>query len=166
MITNVKGRRRRVQKLLMRYNGGTATTTTIDRMQPAAAAEILAAGALSSGEEILAASWRVHGSWCLLTTEHLIWCEEGKVTCLPWHDVRGAQQPPRQAAQIVLEEITKDEISDLEVFDSQDQKYTLRVHAGSDYYIVWSGIIALANYTRGPDPAEIARHLPDGVHRS
>jgi len=103
----------------------------------------------------LLASFQSTESWCLLTTEQLLWCQDGCVGALAWPDVQGVEQPPAITAGIIRGEVDKRTVENLEVFDSEDRKYTLRIEPGSAYYLIWSALVALGNLTRPPDPIDL-----------
>lgn len=150
-----KAQKRRIQKLLEGSESWTSTTKSLDRLPESIAGRIRDAVTLASDEESLLASALDAERWCLLTTDRLVWLQEGMLRDLAWHDIRCAQQSPTQSARIIRGELQKNQISDLEIFDSRDTKYTFYLEA-SGYYIVWSAILAFCNYTRRPDPIDLS----------
>jgi hypothetical protein len=151
MITKPKVQKIRVRKWLEVVPGGMPTTNTLDKLEEAIAAEMLNAAGLASDDEPLLANYRSISEWCLLSTRRLVWLNQGLLSSLPWADITLAQQPPEKAAQIIRGELSKDNISELEIFDSAGSKHVVRIEAGEPYYIIWSAILAFSNLSRKPD---------------
>ena len=152
MITKPKAQKLRVRKWLNNINGGTPTINTTDKIAEPIAHAITMQVMLDPDEEPLIASGRNGTEWCLLTTARLIWFQDEMIRSLPWRNILGAQQPPKQAAKIIRGEMEKDQISDLEIFEASNQKHLIRLNPGSAYYITWSAILAFCRYSRRPDP--------------
>lgn len=152
MITKPKVQKIRVQKWLGAVPGGLPTTATLDKFEEQTATEILRKAGLRDGEEALLVNYQGSSGWTLLTTQRLVWFHQGVVSSLRWEEVTLAQQPPEKAAQIIREELSKDDITELEIFDASERKYTIKIEAGEPYYIIWSAILAFSNLSRKPDP--------------
>jgi hypothetical protein len=110
-----KAQKRRIQKLLEGSEAWTSTTNSLDRLPEPIAGQIKEAVTLAADEESLLASTFDAERWCLLTTGRLLWFQEGMLRDLAWHDIRCAQQPPAQSAEIIRGELQKNQISNLEI---------------------------------------------------
>ncbi len=124
-------------------------------MSPSLLTEIHEHAVLGPNEDMLLVSYRRTSQWCLLTTQRLIWFQERAAHSLAWKEIVGAQQPPEQAAPIIRQELPKDEISDLEVFDAEGRRHTLTLKEGEAYYVIWSAILVFCNYVRRVDPVDL-----------
>jgi hypothetical protein len=156
MITKPKVQKIRVGKWLE----GEQLPTTLNRLEnfeEPVRMEILRKAGLGPEEESLLVNYQGKHRWCLLTSQRLIWVEQSLLKSLLWKDITLAQQPPMKAAQIIREELAKDDITELEVFDREDHKYSIELEAGKPYYIVWSAILAFCNLSRPPDPIPLRR---------
>lgn len=152
MITKPKVQKIRIRKWLQAVPGGLPNTNTLEGLGESVAARILEETNLREGEEALLVNHREASGWCLLTTKRLIWCNQGMVNYLPWEEITLVQQPPERAAQIIREELSKDDITELEVFDASGGKRVIEIEAGEPYYIMWSAILAFSKLSRKPDP--------------
>jgi len=161
MITNKNVKKRRVKKLLERFGGGASGSATPDRFPEELPSDIHHRVSLRPGEESLIASFRDNTSWCLLTTERCLWFEDGKLRALPWLNIHGIQQPPALSARIIRGDQDKNTANELEIFDAEGSKHTLRIAPGRDYHLVWSAILVLGNITRQPDPINLDFSIPD-----
>jgi hypothetical protein len=150
MITKPKVQKIRVGKWLEGIGGGTESTNTIDKIEASAADQILAKAGIGNDEEPILVNDR-DSEWCLLTTKRLIWFQEEVLRAIPWSEITLAQQPPEQAARIIRGELEKDQVTELEVFDTLGTKHLVTLEAGSPYYIIWSAILAFCNLSRKPD---------------
>jgi hypothetical protein len=152
MITKIKVQKRKLDKLLESYAGGTATTNKPSNLSREISGEVIGSSSPDSDEEALLVSFRTSAEWCLLTSKRLVWFQENRLYSLPWMAVVCAQQPPAQSAKVIKGELRGDQVTDLEIYDSAERKYVLRLEPGSSYYIVWSAILDFCNYIRQPDP--------------
>lgn len=152
MITKPRVQKIRIRKWLEGIDAGTTSFGTPDKVAKPIADIVVRQTDLGADEEPLLVNYRSDSEWCLLTTKRLIWFQEGQLNSLAWHEITGAQQPPEKAAQIIREELGKDKITELEIFDATDRKCILQLEAGDPYYIIWSAILAFSKRTRKPDP--------------
>jgi hypothetical protein len=152
MITKPKVQKIRVRKWLEAVRGGMVTTNTLDNFDEPIVEEILGGAALLEGEEALLANYRGSSGWCLLTTKRLIWSAQGSLSSLLWGDIALGWQPPEKSAQIVRGELSKNDISDLEVFDASGRRHVIQVEPGEPYYMIWSAILAFSSNSKKPDP--------------
>ena len=152
MITKPGVQKARVRKWLEAIPGGLSATNLPEKLEAPIATEILKEAGLREGEEALVVNYRGASGWCLLTTKRLIWLNQGLVDSLPWEEITLAQQPPEKAARITREQLSKGDITELEVFDASGGRNVIHIEAGEPYYIVWSAILAFSNLSRKPDP--------------
>lgn len=151
MITKPRIRKRRIEKLLSRAGGGTKQTNRLDEISEVARREIRGLVHLGKNEEFLLSSYHSEGEWCTLTTERLIWATEGQMDSRPWEKVHGVQMPARLVKSVILDEIKKFSLEELEVFDEKEFRHIIHSEPGEGYYLVLSAITALCNPKREPE---------------
>lgn len=152
MTTSKKGQRRRIQKLMDRFEGGAEFVNTPEGLPEEMRRRIERSLALHPDEDVLLVGWTVAGSWCVLTSDRFAWLQDGQFQALRWTDVRAVQQPPAVSVKIIRGEMRKDAASILEVIDSDEQYHRITVMPGRSYYLLWNAILGLCNHTRLLDP--------------
>jgi hypothetical protein len=155
MITKPHVRKRRIQRLLdVYFAGGTPATTSFDRLQEPWAVAITRRAKMGPNEEALLVCFHGPQHWYLLTNERFMWVQEGTLQARAWADIYGVQMPPAIQARVAREELRKDAVDELEIFDSDGRKHGLHLEPGRGYFLMWNGLVALCNFARKVDPPD------------
>lgn len=145
MITSGVGRERRIRRLIYRHGGGTRRTNNLDGLLPEVRAQLEDEIPLHLDEAILLAAIPDSEKWCCLTTERLLWKTDLGLTSLSWEEVLGAQLPDETWDRGLRGEQDKMDIDQLEIVTHSGARHMVSLEKGPPFFLVWSGIVALAN---------------------
>lgn len=145
MITEPRIRKRSIQKAISRRGGGTPLTNVPTKLPAATWDSIRTQASLSKEEEGLLACYLGVREWCLLTTQGLIWRQGDRVHNRPWKEVQGADLPPEIETSMMRGELSKESVEHLVLVETNGSRYPLHVEKGKGCFLIWSGILALAN---------------------
>ena len=85
------------------------------------------------------------GEITVLTDRRLLALVDRQIVVdLGWEEVASGGPVPEEMARMLCGELSKLELNELSVLDATGHSHLIHLHAGADYLLIWSAVLALA----------------------
>ncbi|MEL6345135.1 MAG: hypothetical protein AAFV53_18650 [Myxococcota bacterium] len=121
-------------------------TRVFDAFSPEVQTRLTGLAELRRDEVPAVATYRDESVWMLVTSDRVIWPEEGSVASMPLTEVKDATVLPRD----LLAAGGKGKVEKVTLVTLNDRQVPVRVEAGRPLSGVWNAMKMVANWNRSP----------------